>query len=116
MSACEACWSEAFKRARISGGMQADEYQKLRTEWCLGGSTHSVKRIHAPCCQYAKVVYQWARGKTSEELIDQLVISGAIEWHEACKRCLPDLSVEIATARFDAREAVVGLGAGDGRA
>lgn len=105
MSACEACWMEAFRRSQHTARSQVEEYDALRMSWHLGGSSHGVKRIHAPCCPYAKERYVWAEGKTADELIDALVMSGAIEWHDACKRCLPELSGEIAAARYDAREA-----------
>lgn len=70
-------------------------------DWHLGGRRgHSgPKRLHTPDCRYAVTRYTWAQGKTPDELLAALKRSGGIEWHDACRACLPDLALRIIRTR-----------------
>jgi hypothetical protein len=71
-----------------------------RIVWFLGGSSHHRETIHAETCRYAKQPYVWAAGKTVTELVAALASADALMRYDACKKCSPDLSVEIARVRL----------------
>lgn len=68
--------------------------------WYVNES-RGIKRVHTESCRFAKDPYRYADGMTAPELVDALAGSGAIEWHDACHICAPNLSAAIARRRWD---------------
>lgn len=62
---------------------------------------HGVKRIHLADCRYARTAppYVWAGAKYADQLVADLVASGAIAWHSACAHCCPNLSKALDRSR-----------------